>query len=298
MNTYLKDFLAGGVGGSFLVAVGHPFDTVKVRLQTMPTPKPGQTPLYTGMGDCIRKTVAEGGPRALYRGVGPVLAGVAPMYALCFLGYGVGKQIFCDADAYTAEHQKLFQIACAGATSALFTTPILAPGERIKCLQQTDATGRFSGSFVNTVKHVWAEGGVRSVTKAFTATFARDATGSLFYFSVYELLKRQFADMEGKERGETPSVPATLTAGGLAGMANWAGALPIDTLKSRFQIAPAGQYSGTVLGSKSVLKDIMKNEGLGALWKGAVPVFARAFPANAACFVGIELAYKMMGGRG
>jgi solute carrier family 25 carnitine/acylcarnitine transporter 20/29 len=259
---------------------------------------PGQPAPYAGMQDCIKKTVAEGGPRALYRGVGPVLAGVAPMYALCFLGYGVGKDLFCDADAYTAESQKLFQIACAGATSALFTTPILAPGERIKCLQQTDTTGRFSGSFVNTVKHVWAEGGFRSVTKAFTATFARDATGSLFYFSVYEYLKRTFADMEGVPRGETPSTVAVLTAGGLAGMANWAGALPIDVLKSRFQIAPMGKYSGTILGSKSVLKEIIREEGIASLYKGATPVFVRAFPANAACFVGIELAYKFMGGRG
>ena len=285
MSSFVKDFFAGGVGGSCLVIVGHPFDTIKVRIQTAPDGT------YKGVADCLSKTLAEGGPKTLYRGVLPVLAGVTPMYALCFLGYGVGKNVWCDEDAYTAEQQKLFQIAMAGATSAVFTTPILGPGERIKCLQQTDKTGKFSGDAIATIKHIWAEGGVKSVTRGFTATFARDAVASMFYFSTYEYLKRNFADMEGKARGETPGTVATLCAGGFAGMANWAGCLPIDTLKSRYQIAPPGQYSGTVLGSKSVLKEIIHKEGIASLWKGWAPVMLRAFPANAACFYGMETAY-------
>ncbi len=48
----VKNFLAGGVGGACCVAVGHPFDTVKVRLQTMPLPKMGEKPMFTGAADC------------------------------------------------------------------------------------------------------------------------------------------------------------------------------------------------------------------------------------------------------
>ena len=64
-------------------------------------------------------------------------AGVTPMYALCFLGYGVGKKMWCDDDAYTAEQQKLFQIAMAGATSAVFTTPIWGPASVSVCSKRT-----------------------------------------------------------------------------------------------------------------------------------------------------------------
>ncbi|RWS01840.1 congested-like trachea protein isoform X2 [Dinothrombium tinctorium] len=39
---------------------------------------------------------------------------------------------------------------------------------------------------------------------------------------------------------------------------------------------------------------MMKEEGLGALYKGATPVFIRAFPANAACFYGFEFATKLL----
>lgn len=56
-----KNFVAGGVGGAFTVLVGHPFDTVKVRLQTMPAIQPGTQPLYKGALDCVKKTVAKEG---------------------------------------------------------------------------------------------------------------------------------------------------------------------------------------------------------------------------------------------
>lgn len=59
----LKNFLSGGFGGVCLVFVGHPLDLIKVRLQTMPKPAPGEAPLYTGMADCARKTIAKDGVR-------------------------------------------------------------------------------------------------------------------------------------------------------------------------------------------------------------------------------------------
>ena len=34
----IKSFIAGGFGGICVVLSGHPFDTIKVRMQTMPLP--------------------------------------------------------------------------------------------------------------------------------------------------------------------------------------------------------------------------------------------------------------------
>jgi solute carrier family 25 (mitochondrial carnitine/acylcarnitine transporter), member 20/29 len=52
----LRDFAAGGVGGIFAVVVGHPFDLVKVRLQT------AEKGVYNGAMDVVRKTIAREGP--------------------------------------------------------------------------------------------------------------------------------------------------------------------------------------------------------------------------------------------
>jgi hypothetical protein len=58
--------------------VGHPGNTLKARLQMQPTP-----PIYSGVLDCFKKTVAEEGWRGLYRGMAsPVRApGPAPRAA-------------------------------------------------------------------------------------------------------------------------------------------------------------------------------------------------------------------------
>lgn len=48
---------AGGVGGIFAVVVGHPFDLVKVRLQT------AEKGVYTGAMDVVRRTMAKEGFR-------------------------------------------------------------------------------------------------------------------------------------------------------------------------------------------------------------------------------------------
>jgi solute carrier family 25 carnitine/acylcarnitine transporter 20/29 len=70
----LRDFVAGGAGGVCAVVVGHPFDLVKVRLQT------AEKGVYNGAMDVVRKTIArEGLVRGLYAGVSAPLVGVTPM---------------------------------------------------------------------------------------------------------------------------------------------------------------------------------------------------------------------------
>jgi len=75
----LRALAAGGVGGICAVVVGHPFDLVKVRLQT------AEKGVYTGAMDVVRKTIArEGLARGLYAGVSAPLTGVTPMFAVSF----------------------------------------------------------------------------------------------------------------------------------------------------------------------------------------------------------------------
>lgn len=89
----IKYFLSGGFGGVCTVLAGHPLDTIKVRLQTMPLPKAGEQPLYHGTLDCAKKTIRQEGFRGLYRGMSAPITGVAPIFALSFFGFGLGKSM-------------------------------------------------------------------------------------------------------------------------------------------------------------------------------------------------------------
>lgn len=56
-------------------------------------------------------------------------------------------------------------------------------------------------------------------------------------------------------------------------------------------IAPEGTYPN---GLRDVFSKLMKEEGPTALYKGCTPVMLRAFPANAACFIGFEACMKFL----
>lgn len=71
------DCVGGFVSGSVSIAVGHPFDTVKVRLQA------GYSN-YSSAIDCVRSTVRAEGSRALLQGMLPPLLSTSAMNAVTF----------------------------------------------------------------------------------------------------------------------------------------------------------------------------------------------------------------------
>lgn len=267
------------------VLTGHPFDLVKVRLQTS---APGT---YTGTLDVVRKAVAQSGPvRGLYAGVSAPLIGVTPMFAVSFWGYDMGKQLVSATSTVAkdpktgAELYSISQISAAGFFSAIPMTAITAPFERVKVLLQLQGQEgqkkQFNGS-LDVVKHLYKTGGVRSVFRGSAATLARDGPGSAAYFATYEYLKRKLSP----ESGEL-SLGAVMFAGGMAGVAMWLLVFPVDTVKSRLQ----GSAEKVSVGQ--VVREVYGRSGVKGFFPGVGPALMRSFPANAATFVGVELAYK------
>lgn len=139
----------------------------------MPLPAAGQAPLYKGTYDCAKKTVQREGFRGLYKGMSAPITGVAPIFAMSFFGFGLGKRL----QQKTADEKLTnLQLFGAGAFSGIFTTSIMAPGERIKCLLQIQQGGnqpqKYSG-MVDCAKQLYKEGGIRSIYKGAFATLLR-----------------------------------------------------------------------------------------------------------------------------
>ncbi|XP_056590007.1 mitochondrial carnitine/acylcarnitine carrier protein isoform X1 [Triplophysa dalaica] len=275
----LKNFVSGGVGGVCLLFVGHPLDTIKVRLQTQ------HSALYRGTYDCFRKTVSKEGIFGLYKGMGAPLAGVTPMMAMNFFGFGLGKE-FLQSDPTTP--LTYTQIYLAGMLAGVFTTVIVAPGERIKCLLQIQSSARhmkYAGP-VDCAHRLYKQQGLCSVYKGTVLTLIRDVPSNGLYFLTYEYLKNVLTP-EGESVHQL-STWRILLAGGTAGVLNWLVALPADVLKSKYQTDADGRFQGF----RDVLRTLLQKEGPRGLYKGLSAVMLRAFPANAACFLGYEVALK------
>ncbi|EMD42143.1 hypothetical protein CERSUDRAFT_147722 [Gelatoporia subvermispora B] len=282
----IKSFVAGGFGGIASVLVGHPFDLTKTRLQT------ASQGTYTGAMDVVKKTLARDGATGLYRGVVPPILGVTPIFALSFWAYDMSKKLVLAVAPSRANNElSVPELATAGFLSAIPTTLVTAPVERAKVLLQVQGQGqsgpRYNGVF-DVMRHVYKEGGLKSVFRGTTATIARDGPGNAAYFAAYEVTKKLLTPA-----GASPSdlnLGAVIVAGGTAGVAMWSIAIPPDVLKSRIQSAPTGTYSGFL----DCARKTIAADGVKALWKGLGPAMARAFPANAATFLGVEYTRQLM----
>ncbi|KAI8874262.1 mitochondrial carrier [Ramicandelaber brevisporus] len=287
-SSMLKSFLSGGFGGMCLVVVGAPFDLVKVRMQT------SANGTYSSTLDCFRKTFATDGIKGFYRGMSTPLVGITPVYATCFWGYDVGFRLAHRIWGTTPgkDVPTLGQILFAGGFSAIPTTALMTPIERIKVVLQVQGqtpgvAAKYSGPLA-AAAGIIKEGGIKSLYRGTVATLMRDVPGSVAYFGAYEVVKKLLTP-EGSDPSQLKP-GAILFAGGMAGVANWTVAIPPDVLKSRLQSAPAGQYSGL----KDVFVHMMKTEGPRALFKGLPAAMIRAFPANAACFFGVEFSRNLL----
>lgn len=165
----------------------------------------------------------------------------------------------------------------------------LIPGDRIKVmLQAQDPKNiKYNGPF-DCIKSILRESGPKGLYKGTGLTLLRDVPGSVAYYGSYDILKQKLVQMSGSD-SLTPL--QIICAGGFAGILNWIIAVPPDVIKSKYQMAPADKYPG---GVSQVFRELVRSEGIGALYKGLGPAVARAFPANAACFLGIETTKKLL----
>jgi len=100
------------------VVVGHPFDLVKVRLQTGTADAAGGS-----FVKIMQRTLATEGIGGLYRGVSAPLLAVSPIYAISFWGYDIGQRIVKTMRKPADDSpMSLLEISCAGGISALPTT--------------------------------------------------------------------------------------------------------------------------------------------------------------------------------
>ncbi|KDQ63426.1 hypothetical protein JAAARDRAFT_120944 [Jaapia argillacea MUCL 33604] len=282
----VKSFVCGGFGGIAAVLVGHPFDLTKTRIQTA---APG---VYSSAMDVVRKTLARDGVTGMYRGMVPPLLGVTPIFAVSFWAYDMSKILILKMTPNrTSTELSIPELAAAGFMSAIPTTLVTAPVERAKVILQIQGQGGSDAKYkgvTDVVKHLYKEGGIRSVFRGSFATVLRDGPGSAAYFAAYEVTKKALTPA-----GASPSelnLGAVIMAGGTAGVAMWAVAIPPDVLKSRIQSAPTGTYSGFL----DCARKTIAADGVAALWRGLGPAMARAFPANAATFLGVEASRKLL----
>ncbi|XP_012136593.2 mitochondrial ornithine transporter 1 [Megachile rotundata] len=291
----LIDFVAGSLGGIALVYVGQPLDTVKVKMQTFPS-------MYKGMVNCFLQTLrTDGVIRGLYAGTMPAVVANVAENSVLFAAYGGCQKVISNLlGLKKVEDLTSFQNACAGFFAAFFSSLTLCPTELIKCkLQalrevQTEATGTVTETNIikknigpwSLTNQILKEQGIRGLFSGLSSTIAREMPGYFFFFGGYEITRELLA--KPHENRDDIGWQKTMVAGAVGGTVLWLVIFPADVVKSRIQVKNLKDPALVVM------KDIVKNEGIGSLYNGLKPTLIRTIPATATLFVTYEYTKRFM----
>ncbi|KAK2568682.1 Mitochondrial basic amino acids transporter [Acropora cervicornis] len=273
------DFMAGCLGGLSGIVVGHPFDTVKIRLQTQVTKR------YAGTVNCFAQIVKQETVFGLYKGMLSPLAGVGVINAIIFGIQGNLLRIL---------EPGLPSQCIAGGIAGAVQSVVCCPLELAKTRAQVQQLGfrahkKYHGSF-DCLQEIFRQNGVRGCYKGMTLTILRETPSFAIYFGTFELFCASMTPHGSSIDCISPL--GLLFAGGMSGIASWFFTYPIDIIKSRFQADGDGKdrkYHSIM----DCIKKTYRIGGLRAFSQGLTATIARAFPTNAATFATVTITLRL-----
>ncbi len=269
------------------IARRYPFDTVKVRLQTLGTSVSAASasgPSFSGPVDCIVKTWKNDGFMGFYRGLSSPVVGAAFEAAVLFSSFG--QMTYFMTGSKLPENMTMPQVFAAGAVSGFAVAHVLAPVELVKCKIQVQTKGIAAAAVYSGPLHcaysIVKSQGPLALFHGYQSTVFREIPGNIAWFGAYEAVIRALTPA-GQKRESLPSYYPAI-AGALGGMGYWLSMFPIDTVKSRIQsgVGTTGGSFHTVFGK------LLASEGIRGLYAGMGITLARALPSNALIFTVYE----------
>ncbi|KAG0472422.1 hypothetical protein HPP92_016968 [Vanilla planifolia] len=292
-----KEYAAGFAAGIATVIIGHPFDTIKVKLQAHNTKT--HVKEYRNALHCTSRILSTEGVKGLYRGASSSFVGMAFESSLLFGMYSQTKQ-FLQGEAQSNKPQLRVIIPSAAFGGALISM-ILCPAELVKCRIQVQGKDSAVSSYIRyndpldcALKTIKNEG-VAGMFRGGLATLLRESIGNAAFFTTYEssrhYIHSKLRPSKSLAAKFLQDMGIGIISGGISGMAFWVAVLPMDVAKTVIQTAPDSKCCRNPF---STLYLIYKRVGLRGCYAGLGPTLLRAFPANAAAIVTWEFSAKML----
>ena len=279
------DAVAGFVAGICQVAIGQPFDIIKLKQQLQISPCKESKSLL-GPISCFKGILRTEGPLAFYKGAFFPLITSGLANSCIFSGFQVGKRF---SDTLGIQNETL-QLLLAGSIAGVCFTPMYTLLEFSKLKMQMQVkTGlantttdrvQFTGSF-NVIAKTFKEFGFRGIFKGTDAMLVRNIITFALYFTQYESICGVLQRYSGIDTGSRSLFHSAL-AGGIVGSFNWALTYPLDTFKSVSQTdCPKNPKYPNYF---SLVKRVVLDKGIRGIYSGLTITMIRGFPVNAAIF--------------
>ncbi|KAM3082036.1 Mitochondrial succinate-fumarate transporter [Clarireedia jacksonii] len=267
-------------------------DTIKVRMQLSRRARAPGAPkrgfLKTGSEIMKRET-----PLGLYKGLGAVITGIVPKMAIRFTSFEAYKKLMVDKDTGVVSGKGTFLAGlAAGVTEAvLVVTPMEVIKIRLQAQHHSMADPLDIPKYRNAAHALYTvvrEEGLGALYRGISLTALRQGSNQAVNFTAYtkfkEILQRY---QPAYTEVPLPSYQTTiigLVSGAMGPLSN----APIDTIKTRLQKMPGVPGETAISRITAIARDMFKQEGFHAFYKGITPRIMRVAPGQAVTFTVYE----------
>lgn len=236
-STFFTSLISGACAGIATDIVFFPIDTIKTRLQA----KGG---FFT-----------NGGYHGIYRGLGSCVVASAPLASLFFITYDALKR---DLQPVVSSPGVRHMIAASmGEIAACI---VRVPAEVIK--QRTQASHMGNQTSWSNLLHILRnsnnEGVLKGLYRGWNSTIMREIPFTVIQFPLYEYLKVKWP--QNVHQGFKGAVCGMIAGGVAAALTT-----PLDVIKTRIMLHKDR------INTRSLVKHLIREEGLVVLFNGIVP---------------------------
>mmetsp|Transcript_34865 Transcript_34865/g.137758 ORF Transcript_34865/g.137758 Transcript_34865/m.137758 type:complete len:355 (-) Transcript_34865:4931-5995(-) len=244
----------------------------------------------------LRQLFMAEGIKGFFRGNLANCMKVAPTKGIQFVTFELFKRLISNVrhaqgrDPKTALHpvERLAAGGVAGVAAALVCYPL----EVAKTLLTTHPE-MYKGVF-GTLYTVARQQGVRSLYRGLFPTLLAMFPYVGLEFMIYEHLKLRYEEWTNNQR---PHVMVLLSIGAVAGASALTVCHPLDVVRKRMQLQGVGGRPIQYRGFFDAMRNIAKQEGAPALYRGLSPTYMSVFPSAGVSYVIYEGAKSALGVR-
>ncbi|KAK4132293.1 mitochondrial carrier [Trichocladium antarcticum] len=183
-----------------------------------------------------------------------------------------------------------YYAACTfgGMMACGLTHTAVTPLDLVKTRRQVDSK-LYKGNF-QAWGHIYRTEGMRGIFTGWSPTFFGYSAQGAMKYGWYEYFKKTYSDMAGPENASKYKTALYLGASASAEFLADLALCPLESIKVRMQATIPAQYKGTMDG----FAKIVGAEGVGGLYKGLYPLWARQIPYTMMKFASFETIVEMI----
>jgi len=262
---FIENFMLSGVAGGISKTVAAPIERVKLLVQNQDEMiKQGRLDKpYSGVMDCVKRTMASEGLVPFWRGNTANVLRYFPTQALNFAFKDQIKALFAISKDASPTKKFAVNIASggfAGSFSLLFVYSLDFARTRLaNDSKGADGKRQYNG-LIDVFRKTLKTDGIQGIYRGFVISCVGIFIYRGLYFGLYDTLKPMLL-------GEKPSTFGSFFLGWAVTIVSGLASYPIDTVRRRMMMTAgtASAYKGSI----DCGMQILKNEGFMSMMKGA-----------------------------